>query len=94
MIKPILHHIATDPNAPIHQKLGVLGAFSSCIFFYSFDLLMLSLLGLLLGGLVMGIFIELVQRIQRIGRTQNTIKESVLDVLVTATWPLMFINTK
>jgi len=47
------------------------------------------LIGLICGGLIIGIVIEIAQRINRhfSNSKQNTIKESLLDAAVTACWP-------
>lgn len=70
----IIKHMKSDPNCVEHARLALLG----CVL----------LLGplLLIIGLVVGTFIELAQRVQRYGRIQNTVAESLLDIAGTSLW--------
>ena len=87
----ILNHARTDPNAPKHQAIGerasiMCASFALVVSYNHCPSLWGSLsvaFGYLLGGLPAGIGIELVQRWQRRGGKQNTLKESMLDAAVT-----------
>jgi len=74
----LLTHIKTDPNAPMHQILGAMACVAGLASF--------GWLGAITAPLIVGISIELVQRVQRRGKSQNTIKESILDTLTTWLW--------
>jgi hypothetical protein len=106
-IRAIINHMNTDPNAEKHVELGQLGSTGASIVVclsavyvpYSMDEFILSfLVAGLIGSSITGILIELVQRWQRrdgwnfFGEGQNSIKESVLDALVTGLWPLWYIK--
>ena len=83
----ILKHMRTDPNAESHMTLGCIGSVALASLTYALTSnVMESLLGFILGGFLIGLGIEAVQRIQRIGLEQNTLKESALDVGVTGCW--------
>lgn len=97
----ILNHAKTDPNAQKHMYLGITGSailfaitvlfqFESRIVADPIIPILIGLIFFCLGGFITGIGIELVQRVQRIGKKQNTLKESFLDVMVTGCWPLIF----
>ena len=106
-MKAIINHMNTDPNAEKHVELGQLGSLAGvfCIVLsmlwhsYSIDGFIAALLiGAFVGSMTAGVCIELVQRWQRrdgwnfFGEGQNSIKESVLDALVTGLWPLWYIK--
>jgi len=89
MIKVILSHMQTDPNAPKHMRLGAFASLASVCLALLLTLNLNYALTAFFGcPFLMGLAIELVQRIQRIGKAQNTNKESLLDVLVTGFWYL------
>ena len=94
----IINHAKTDPNAYKHMELGSFGSFILAIILFigtiliSPNLMICVFISLCFGGFLTGIAIELVQRVQRIGKTQNTLKESFLDIMVTGFWfPLMIL---
>jgi fluoride ion exporter CrcB/FEX len=104
-MKAIIKHMNTDPNAEKHVELGQLGSTGASIVVclsavsvpYSMDAFILSfLVAGLIGSFITGILIELVQRWQRrdgwnfFGASQNSIKESCMDALVTGLWPLWY----
>ncbi len=72
-----------------HEKLGCFGGVSGCFIGGLFNPFF-AIIGGLIGGLVIGIAIEVYQRIYRsiMQLPQNTAKESLLDIAVTALWPL------
>lgn len=103
MIKAIINHMNTDPNAEKHvmagQTASLIGAIcvtlSALVIPYSLDTLLLTgLVVAFLGAFSVGIAIEVWQRIDRClrGVGQNTLKESCLDALVTGAWPLWYLK--
>jgi len=74
----LITHMRTDPNAPKHQIMGAMACVAG--------LAACGWQAALLAPLFAGVGIELIQRVQRIGKTQNTAGESVLDALVTGLW--------
>ena len=69
------------------MRLGAVGSVVLCLAAYGITgNILLAFFGAGLGGLVVGIAIELKQRFDRRGKTQNTLKESVLDIMVTGCW--------
>jgi len=81
-MKEMFAHMRTDPNAGKHARLGLLG----CV------ILLAPVLTLI--GLVVGIAIEVVQRVQRLfsGEKQNHLQESVLDALGTSLFYIYYYN--
>lgn len=93
----IKHHAKHDLNAPKHMYLGALGSvlfgvsifaglLASPVFYSSITVIIYVGAGFVLGGFLTGIAIEVIQRIQRTGGIQNTVRESILDALVTGLW--------
>lgn len=87
----LINHIKTQTTALGHAKAGLVGSVLAAGCGYYLGDWKLALTGVLIGGLGMGIAIELIQRLQRAGKAQNSIKESILDALMTAAWPLVFV---
>jgi len=71
----LLTHMRTDPNAPKHQILGAMG----CVI----GLMTFGINGAILAPLVVGLAIEVNQRIYG---GKNTLRESVMDTLTTWLW--------
>ena len=78
----IIQHMITDPNALKHADAGLYTFMLSVL---AFIILMINPLYALVMPFVTGVGIEVYQRIERAikHKTQNTIKESVLDVMQT-----------
>jgi len=91
--KTLLTHIKTDINAPSHQLLGMLSSVFALVFCTSITSnIVIGLIGFTIGGFATGILIEITQRIQRIGKAQNTVRESIMDILTTGLWPLIILR--
>ncbi len=89
MKNPILEHMRTDPNASDHAQIGALASMVSFLLIGGItENMEYALWAFFLGGFVAGIGIESQQRWDRRGGTQNTWKESALDILVTGCWYL------
>jgi len=95
----IIKHMKSDPNALKHADLGLF-AFALAIASFSFSFT--SFYWVLIASLVMGVAIEIGQRVQRAvdwrtfkwlgftGEHQNTFKESCLDVMQTWWFPITY----
>ena len=85
----LFKHIETQSTAIEHAQYGTAGAIiASVVGLFAGE--WYSLAGFVLGGLLAGIAIELVQYIQRYGGEQNSLREMVLDGLMAGLWPLVF----
>ena len=86
----IIDHMKSDPNAVKHADAGMIAFFVSVLAFVTLGM---PFVFVFIAPFIMGVVIEIVQRFQRafkdwkfVGFThsgQNTIKESVLDVMQT-----------
>ncbi|MDX8384009.1 MAG: hypothetical protein R8M45_08005 [Ghiorsea sp.] len=86
LIATIFDHADTDPNACKHICVGGVFAIVMSVISLGFGSLFATLAAALLSGVAAGVGIEVVQRIQRYGKQQNTFKESCLDAAVTSLW--------
>ena len=91
--KTLFTHIKTDPNAPMHQLLGMLSSVFALVVCTSlFGSIKIGIIGFIFGGFGTGVLIEITQRVQRIGKAQNTVRESIMDALTTGLWPLILLR--
>ncbi|MDX8383269.1 MAG: hypothetical protein R8M45_04250 [Ghiorsea sp.] len=86
MMKAIFDHAGTDPNAIKHICVGGVFAIVMSVLSFGCGSAAITFATALLSGVVAGVGIEVVQRIQRFGKQQNTFKESCLDAAVTSLW--------
>jgi len=84
-MKAIIEHVKTDPNAFKHGLLGCASTAAAAVF-------VPSLVNIAIASLIMGISIEVIQRIMRelTMSKQNTFEENILDSLGTWLWFLSF----
>jgi len=76
-------------HADRHPTIGCITALATtCITAMIGSPLWVSILAFSLSGLIYGMLIEIGQRIVRNNGQQNTLRESLLDIAVTACWPM------
>ena len=89
MFKTIFAHMDSDPNAGKHMELGSIASIVCSLAAVAWtDSMLLFAVAFFVAPLIMGVAIEVYQRIIRYGGKQNTIKESILDAAVTTLWYL------
>lgn len=88
MFSSVVKHFK-EGHANGHEKAGMFGAilFSLGLSYFGFAGF---LIGLVLGGAIIGVLIEIAQYVYRAfyHLPQNSRKEVVLDIAVTALWPM------
>ncbi|MDX8382601.1 MAG: hypothetical protein R8M45_00890 [Ghiorsea sp.] len=85
-LQSLFTHADTDPNAIKHICVGGVFAIVMSVLSFGFGSAAITFATALLSGVAAGVGIEVVQRIQRCGKQQNTFKESCLDAAVTSLW--------
>jgi len=106
-VNKIIDHMRADPNSTIHALIGAVGGISSaslCWLVYTNITLLIFICCVFIGSLITGLLIEIDQRFTRmnngytkkkffglVGRHQNTVIESILDVFQTGLFPLTII---